>query len=212
MHYRLEIVMPPTEDVKAAIEQIMAPFDENGEERSHAFWDYWLVGGRWSGKKMLAKLGGDRMEKFHAILDEARFTVSALRAGKPTLKPESQIAKVDALWCEHFPDSPIKQCPLFDHYKGDIGDVMRLDEIPKDLTAGHVIIAGPDHTGEGLEAVYRIQDEIWNGVIHVKSEWDGKVSTAIETHLKRIESYRTKYIEKNTPKPDWLVVTVDYHS
>lgn len=209
MHYRLEIVMPPTEDVKAAIEQIMAPFDENGEYRNHAFWDYWLIGGRWSGSKIKALLGDDRIRKFNDLLVEKRVTVSGVQCGKYTLEPASQIAEVDALWCEHFPDSPIKQCPLFDHYKGD---VMRLDEIPKDLEAGHVIVAGPDHTGEGLEATYMIQDEAWNGVTYVKSEWDGKVSTAIEMHLKRIESYRPEYIEKSTPKPDWLVVTVDYHS
>jgi hypothetical protein len=29
MHYHLEVILPPTDDVQAAITQIMAPFDEN---------------------------------------------------------------------------------------------------------------------------------------------------------------------------------------
>jgi hypothetical protein len=32
MHYHLEIVMPPTADVDAAVTQILAPFNENLEE------------------------------------------------------------------------------------------------------------------------------------------------------------------------------------
>ena len=221
MHIHLEVIMPPTDNVEATVAQILAPFDENPPKEddedyvdtSNSFWDYWLIGGRWSGKKIKAKLGQDRIEAFSNLLSEKKVTVSSLRAGKPTLQPASQIPAIDALWREHFPDSPVKECLLFDHYKGNTGDVMRLDELPAEFEAGHVIIAGPSYRDDGsLEATYMIQDEAWNGVTHVKADWDGKVSSAIEKHLKHIESYKPEYIAKQTPKPDWLVVTVDYHS
>ena len=217
MHYHLEIVMPPTDAVEAALAQILDPFyeglDRNDENANgHPFWDFWSIGGRWSGAKVQAMFSEERMQAFHAALSEARVTVSGLISGKEELSPSDQIPAVDALWCEHFPESPIKQCPLFKHYTGNVGDVMRLADVPAGLTASRVIIAGPHYKGEKLEAVYMIQDEAWNGVTHVKCEWDGKVRSAIEKHLERIKSYRPEYIEKMTPQPDWLVVTIDYHS
>ena len=57
-----------------------------------------------------------------------------------------------------------------------------------------------------------ISDDIWNGVMHVKTQWDGKLKTALDAHSEKIKRYRDEYREKRTPKDDWLVVTVDYHS
>lgn len=217
MHYHLEIVMPPTDNVEAALAQILDPFykgldrdDKNAN--GHPFWDFWDIGGRWSGAKVQAMFSEERMQAFNAALSAAKVTVSGLVFGKEELSPSDQIPAVDALWCQHFPESPVKQCPLFQHYTGNVGDVMRFAEIPVGLTAHHVIVAGPHYKGEKLEAAYMIQDEMWNGVTHVKSDWDGKVRSAIEKHLERIKSYRPDYIEKVTPQPDWLVVTIDYHS
>ena len=217
MHYHLELVMPPTDDVEAAVTQILTPFYEgldhdNENANGHPFWDFWSIGGRWSGAKVRAMFSEERMDAFNAALRAAKVTVSGLVFGKEELSPCDQIPAVDALWCEHFPESPVKQCPLFKHYTGNVGNVMRFAEIPVGITAHRVIVAGSHYKGDKLEVVYMIQDEAWNGVTHVKSDWDGKVMTAIEKHLKRIESYRPDYIEKVTPQPDWLVATIDYHS
>jgi len=53
VHFCLEIIMPPTQDVSAAVEQIMKRYDENGSDddgcrNSHAFWDWYVIGGRYA--------------------------------------------------------------------------------------------------------------------------------------------------------------------
>jgi hypothetical protein len=216
-HYHLEIVMPPTDNAKAAVTKILAPFDEGNDKdcegaSGQPFFDYWRIGGQWSGAKVQAKLGEERIAAFNTALNAAGVTVSGLRFGKETLSPASQIEAVDAMWREHFPESPIKECPLFDHYKGNVGDVMRLDEVPQGLTCCRTIIAGPNYKGEGLEACYMVEDSFWNGVRHTKSAWSGKLSDAIAEHLESIKNGSPDYVKSRTPSPDWLVVTVDYHA
>ena len=188
MHYQLEIIMPPTDDVSAAVKEILTPFDENAEDSEdrsmrYVFWDYWLIGGRWSGNKLLSLLGDERLDAFRQLLADRHITAAGLQWGKPTLSPADQRPIVDAMWRDAFPDAPIFECPLFDYYKGNSGDVMMLKEAPRAITCQRVIVAAPDYKGERLESVYMIQESIWNGVTHVETTWD-----------------------------DWLVVTIDYHS
>lgn len=222
MHYHLEIIMPPTEDVEAAIAQILKPFDENGSDEDgnlnlHPFWDFWIIGGRWAGEKLKAGLDQEQLKKFYDKLKEIKITVHGVQCGKQELAPASQIPDVDAVWCEFFPESNTKVCPLFNHYndqyKNSDGypDVMTFDKMPDGLTAERVIIAAPDYE-DTLNATFMIQQESWNGVTHIKADWDGKIKTAIEWHLKRLENYEGEYKRKSTPQDDWLVVTVDYHS
>lgn len=224
MHYHLEIVMPPVENVEEAIAQIMAPFDENGEDEDghrngHAFWDWYVIGGRWAGAKLEATIDPAKKEAFYDELTRRKVTVSGLQAGKQSLQPESQIPMVDALWNEFFPDSPLKVCPFFSHfnnqYKNSEGfpDIMQLKDMPKALMASHVIIAGPTWKDDGtLGAQYMVQGSIWNGVTHVDAKWDGTVQSAIDAHAKSLERAKPEYAAKHLPQDDWFVVTVDYHS
>lgn len=217
MHYHLEIVMPPTDDVKGAVEQIMAPFDENADRSdedasSSPFWDWWQLGGRYSGSKMLDALGRERLDAFYKALTEAKVTVSSFTAGKQTLQPACQAGKVDALWNDMFPDAPVKQCPIFDNYKADNGDVMRLSDLPPRVEAEHVIIAGPNWKGEKLEACYMVRDSIWNGVTHQNTTWDKTLAGALSEWTEKLDGYKEEWRAQRTPRPDWLVVTVDYHS
>ncbi len=225
MHYHLEIVLPPVEDLSAAVAQIMKPFDEcpdtEGEDEDasstrNSFWDWYVIGGRWAGTKLECSLDSDRKEAFFAELTKRNITVSTVQAGKHELSPASQIPMVDALWNEFFPDAPVKVCPFFNHfndqYKGTpfFPDVMTLGQTPKNLTASSVIVAGPGWKDDGtLEARYLIQDQVWNGVNFVVTQWDGLVSSAIEKYLER---YKEAAVAKFRPADDWLVVTVDYHS
>jgi len=218
MHYHLEIIMPPTSDIDAAVTKIMAPFDENGDEkdedfsRRNAFWDFWVVGGRWSGQKVLAVFGEDRIEAFNAVLDKRHVTISGIRFGKPTLKPESQQAMVDALWAEMFPDAPMTQCPLFDHAKGESGDVMLLRDTPRMMKCEHVIVAGPNYTGEKIETLHMLRGSIWNGVTHQETAWDKTIHGALAEFSERLASYKFEYAQTRSPTDDWISVTVDYHS
>src|ERR1700689_5540903 len=151
MHYHLEVIMPPADDVRVAITEIMKPFDEGEEDSHHPFWDWWVIGGRWSGNKLLSTVGS--LDQFYERLKAMKITVSSITCGKQTLSPPDQADKVNALWNEIFPDAPMKECPLFDSYKGGDGDVMAYGELPTSIGCERVIVAAPNYKGEGLEAV-----------------------------------------------------------
>jgi hypothetical protein len=212
-HYHLEIVMPPTDDVQKAVEKILAPFDEDNDEASGPFWDFWVIGGRWSGEKLTCALDKTRMDAFFRALSDKRVTVHGLTCGKQEISPASQIPMVDALWREFFPDSPLKVCPLFRHFNDqyahstDFPDVMPLKDVPVELTAERVIIVGPD-----LQPASMLQQKFWNGVSWIDAKWDGKLTTALVMHRERLKGYRAEYAKQIDPQPDWLVITVDYHS
>lgn len=217
MHYHLEIVIPPTDDVESAVAKLLGPFDENyrdedGDRNKHAFWDFYRIGGRWAGTKIQARFPEDRMEAFYAELKERKVTVSGIQAGKQELSPASQIPMVDEVWRKHFPEGGAV-CPLFAHYQNRYEnsrgepDICRLKDLPPALTAYHVMI-GSD---EG-RTVFMIQESQWNGVTHVDAKWDGKVLSAIALWRDRLANYNPDYAAKVTPKDDWLCVTVDYHS
>lgn len=219
MHYHLEIVMPPTDDVEKSVGEIMEPFNENNEEATHPFWDFWVIGGRWSGAKIEARLGDERLDAFYKKLKEEKVTVSGVQCGKQELYPSSQIGKVDMLWQDYFPDSGLDVCPLFKHSNDQFssssvlpGDICSLGETPTGMKAGHVIVACPNCTGEKMEAEYMIQESIWNGVTHVPTKWDGTLEQAISNHNDWCKNMADTFRERATPRPDWLVVTVDYHS
>lgn len=215
-HYHMEIIIPPTDDVEAHINQLMAPFDENGEGEDHvrgAFWDFWKIGGRWSSHKLITGLGDARMDIFYAALRESKITVSALTFGKLTLQPASQASIVDDLWNSVFPDSPLKVCPLFDNYKGNHGDIMMVKEIPPGLTPETVMIAGPSEwNNRGIQAKTLLHRFVWNGCTHQETKWDGTMEAALAEHHAHIQHAREEYKAKYTVRPDWLCVTVDYHS
>lgn len=219
MHYHLEIILPPVTDVESTIAEIMAPLSEsNDHEDSNGkgFYDYYVIGGRWAGRKLEAKIGDDNIKKFNEKLKEMKITVSSLQAGKQSLHPKEQIPVVDALWREFFPDSGIDVCPLFSHSNNQynehlIGDICRLSEVPHEFSASRLIIAGYNYK-ENISALHMRQEDFWNGFNHEKTNWDTLVNTAVSEYKKSLTNYKEEYQQKNTPKDNWLAVTVDYHS
>ena len=225
MHYHCEIIMPPTDtdDVLEKVSKIMAPFNEcepdNPEEAEewsarNGFWDYWLIGGRWSGIKAQSRIDPKRLEEFFEELQHRKVTVSGVQFGKQELSPSSQIPMVDSLWREWFPDAGFDACPLFKH-AGDLlnDDICSFGRAPLDMKCERVIVAGPIFRDPTVfEAVYMVEDSIWNGVTHQKTVWDGTIRQAVEQHNERLASYSDEYREKFTIRPDWTVVTIDYHS
>jgi hypothetical protein len=216
-HYHLEIIMPPTEDVEKAVEQILAQFDENAEgedaDTRSAFWDFWVIGGRWAGAKMQAAVGQDKIDAFYEWAKKQKIMVSRLQFGKQNIPDANQRAMVDAKWSELCPDFR-GPCPMFQHandqYSSDSVlplDVCRLDQMPTGLTASRVIIAGPRfRKPTEREAAYMLTSSIWNGCTWQDTKWDGLVSSAIAQHQEQERR------DEHKPAADWLVVTVDYHS
>lgn len=216
MHYHLEIIMPPTDDVEAAVEQIMKPFDENGDDSYRPFWDFYSIGGRWAGAKAQVELDTEKLAAFRQWLVDEKVMVKGLVCGKEELADEATIAKVDAKWREMFPGAG-ERCTLFRHsndpYHNDYlpGDVMRLDALPASISCERCIIATRQHDGK-IEAESMQQESFYNGVQHIKTTWNGTVAEALSAHAERVGNYAEVARARHTPQPDWLVVTVDYHS
>ena len=209
MHFCLEIIMPPCpkEEIEDRISNILEPFNENNEDANQAFWDWWVISGRYSGTKITSILDEDKLDDFYRALQDNEVTVSSVVAGKERLAPESQIELVDNLWKEFFPNYPGEHCPLFAHAGSKLpGDIITFSELHPKQTAYRVIIAGENGVA------YMVEREFWNGVTHIETKWDGKVVSAVGAHLDKLKNYSDEYREKVTPKDDWLVVTVDYHS
>jgi len=222
MHYHCEIIMPPTDDVEAAVKLIMAPFYEGEEDEdiksNHPFWDFWVIGGRWAGAKQKATYDKEKLEAFYAWCTEEKITVSGLTAGKQSIQPVSQIPMVDAKWNEMFPSAKFSACPLFAHSNDQYsskslidGDICKVSEVPDNLECSRVIVACFDYQDK-LYAEHMLSDSIYNGCNFERTKWNGTIVDAISDYEKSHSSYRDEWKEKNTIKPDWLVVTVDYHS
>jgi hypothetical protein len=216
MHYHLEIIMPPTEDVEAAVEKIMSPlreWDGEAESNAHGFWDWWVIGGRYSGAKAEVACGEQPMAEFNHWLNEQKIMVEGLVAGKQRIADAAQVALVDAEWSRRFPRFS-GNCPLFAHSNNQYDsastlplDVCTVSELPAELKSYRVII-----TDTAIKARCMLATDLWNGVTHQNTDWDGSISKALEMWTAKFASYREDYVIRNTIQPDWLVVTVDYHS
>jgi len=204
-HYSCEVIIPPTDDVKKSIDEVMNSFNKY---EPCSWYDCYEIGGRYSGNKIIAEIGGDKIESFIAELKKQKITVSCIQAGKETLAPASQQKIVDELWRKTFPDKG-DVCPLFDHYKGN-SNICTVTEIPEKLSAYRLIIAGPKYSNDlrefsyenGLTCQRMLVQEFWNGVEYQRTTWDGNVKEGIEMLR-----------AKNWPiASNWLVVTIDYHN
>lgn len=224
MHFRAEIVLPKVDDLESAIGRIMKPFDENQspEDEDYSrfqFWDFWVIGGRFSGAKLQAMLDKEKLDLFYKELKDRKVTVSGVTCGKQDLSPSDQIPMVDDLWKDFFPDTGFDKCPLFGHSNNQYdsestipGDICELKDVPESLTAETVIFAGYDYDGEELKAEHLTREDYWNGCNHQKTAWDGLFKSALDDYLEYISRCAETYKERVQPREDWLVVSVDYHS
>lgn len=219
MHNLLEIIIPnKTEDIKTAVSQVMEPFDENGEEPTVAFWDFYSIGGRFAGQKLIHTFDKVKLDKFYNLLEENKITVSGFQCGKQEISPSSQIPLVDELWNSLFTENDNRPCPIFKHsndqydnYGIICGDIMPVKEC-LDFKCGHIIIAAKQEYNGKYGAEYMLQDCIWNGVIHQDTNWNGEIGSCVESFTERIKTYRDEYKAKFSDIQNWLSVTVDYHS
>lgn len=225
MHHHCEIIMPPSNNISEDIKKIMAPFDENpheneDEDTSQGFWDWYIIGGRWAGTKETCRHDPNKISAFNAELNRAGVTVSGIQCGKQELSPASQIPFVDKLWNDMFPtqNGEIVSCPLFNHSNNQYNsndllgcDIATLDDLPEKLNCSRVIIAGPNYKDD-LAVSFMLCEDIWNGVNHMPIDWDGTVQTALAQFKETLSAYRKEYREKVTPQNNWLCVTIDYHS
>jgi len=208
MHYHMEVILPNTTDVKGSLNKFLEQFSENNEDSRTGFWDWWQIGGRYSASKAEALCDPQKLAEFYEELKKQKVTVSGLTWGKQELSPPSQEAFVDGLWLKYFPDSPMKHAPMFKHSGQEIGvmDICKVLEVPPLLNAYSVLICNDE------DAATLLHKEMWNGCTHQKTEFNGNVSEAIAKHNESLKNYSDEYRERSIVRPDWLCVTVDYHS
>lgn len=148
-------------------------------------------------------------DKFHDRIKDEKVTVSSVTMGKQTIHPASQIPMVDRIWKECTGlDGP---CFLFDHCTGDSLDVCRVDAIPAGFKTGHLIVAAPNYKGE-VEAQFMLEQLYWNGCNYQETKFTGDVHEAMAMYAEHVGRYNEKAQDKLRIQPDWLCVTVDYHS
>lgn len=220
MHSHCEIIVPSNADIEAAVSSIMGPFYEGDEDSTNGFWDFYSIGGRWSGAKLMAQYDDAKIDEFRKWCSEEGITVSRVQFGKQELSPASQIPKVDAKWNEMFPppDGKPIPCPIFKHSGERLpGDVLPLGDVGN-VQCERVIFAGPSwdrdskaHAGP-LEATFMLVRSDWNGVNHMPVAWDGTIESARRAFVDKLRNYKDEYREQITPRDDWLAVTIDYHS
>lgn len=202
-HAIAEIVMPPTNNIEAAVKQAMAC---NCEDRPD-WWDFYVIGGRFSGNKMLARIATEKIFSFYAELAKRKITVSAVQFGKQTICPEHHIPTVDKLWQEMVPGFGDK-CILFSHahdqYGGSgifAGDICHVSEIPANLECDRLIVARNRQYGAGLFVEEMLVKSLWNGISWQSTKFSGNVKEGI-----------TLVGEQCAVADDWVVVTVDFHN
>jgi hypothetical protein len=219
MHHLLEIILPnDTKNISSAIAEIMEPFDENGEDTHHTFWDFYVIGGRWAGQKQVSLFDQEKVKKFYELLKENKVTVSGLQCGKQEISPADQIPFVDNLWNDLFPENDGRPCPLFNHsndqydeYGIICGDILPVKEC-HDFECGHIIIAEKKEYSGKYEAEFMLQTDIWNGVTHQDTNWDGKIGSAVDLFKEKTKRYADEWKKKFENIDNWVSVTVDYHS
>lgn len=211
MHYQLEVILPPggtTLDEDLAL--VMDSFREEQEDGDDApgtadWYDWWEIGGRWSGNHALAHVEPALLAAFREELHQRKVTVSGIQFGKQELSPATQIPEVDRLWREMVPRCG-NECPLFQHSK-PTGDVCLYSEVSGTLKAKRVIICERREAG-GIRVRRMVVTSLWNGTEHQKTDFDGNVRAFVEAQ---------RMSESGWPKPvdvkdDWVAVTIDYHN
>lgn len=228
MHVHLEVLVPPTDNPVDDVETLLKPFDESAEDEEgysrYTFWDWWVIGGRWSCSHLLADIGKGRMDKF--VEEMPKYKVSGVQTAgglyEVPVEPDGVRDELLELWKVHFPEYA-EQCPfwgLTDQYDrgGRPNDIVPAGSISKSLTCSQLLIGW--RPKETIRPLLMLQDDFYNGVSWQDSAWDGKVLASIEAHNEKTrarkdgarEGWWEEYGSRQVVGEDWLAVTVDYHT
>lgn len=226
-------MIPPVDNIEEAVSSVMKPFDKNVEEgdvynKKYLFWDWYVLGGRFAGKKTIARCDRVVLDRFYAWLSDEKITLSGFQCGKQELEPSTQREKVDKKWNEMFPSSTgtLVPCPIFSHSNDPYnrnnngmidGDVCSLKD-SMNATCSHVIFAGPSYAHETkdyvgpLEVFYMLSRDVWNGVNFMGVDWDGTVGNAVDKCNEYLENRSLPHEVFGLTMDKGITVTVDYHN
>ncbi len=208
MHYHAEVLLAlfkdePLDSIKALISKIMEPFSEHLEVEKYeedgetywmnpiGFWDWWQIGGRWTGKHDDYKPEDDprNIEKCHIC------NSTGLRDDKSGIEHRKKDPSYTCNGCGFY-NSETKLWEQSHYGKGMClswptnwadheGDIVPVQQIKKDFSCYSLIINNK---------VYH--QEEWTGNNFVQTEFDGNVTNKL----------------KELNITDGYLATVDYHS
>lgn len=242
-HYHMELILPPQPDreaVRKASHQILLPFREEQDPlpedeyheiyEGHRFWDWYVIGGRWTRDHIVARLDETKLQDFWDNFAEAGMEGPGFQmpGSHPQLTPES-VLRAHELWADFFPND---ECPFWqkdgrrpgeacDHKS----DICTVGELGENAGAYRLLIATLDGHLK-YKAAHLISTSFWNSVSWQDAKWEGDVHQAIgdyngtrqaEIDRRRdkdgvADEWSLKYGIPSLVGDDWHAVTVDYHS
>ena len=188
MHYHCEVYLEERpENIFETVSKIMEPYflilpDEDDEYNPNGFWDWFVIGGRWSGAHTEMLLDQEKLKQFYKICDEKElFWVG------PDRPAEVQEAKRKEEFLKLFPDFKgiIPTCRDTYRIDGYSDDIIEVEKVTEHLSCYTLIL--PDEV---------LHTEIWDGNKFCETHFDGCVKHALDER-----GITTGYL-----------VTVDYHS
>jgi hypothetical protein len=148
MHYHAEVLIKDLVNIEDSIEKAMEPFKETWkEEEISGFWDWWQIGGRWTGIKSGYKPSEDprNIEECPYCNGTGTRTDMVVENGCNACHGKGKKVKWPTEWVEYQ------------------GDVCHVNEVKEDLTCHTMIL--------GEKAL--LEDE-WNGETWVDGKLKGR--------------------------------------
>lgn len=195
MHNLMEIIVPPHLDPVEAIGLAMDPYNMNhdSEDFVDTFFDYYNIGGRWSGTHLKSKLGLKRLQIFENEILQIK---PGLRDFPNTPEDKKRCFEI---WGKHFPEVK-DSCPFWGNQapEGTNEDYHFLDI----TTVGEL----GDEVKCATFAIINCYGESFKNLIHLE-EWNGE-----DWELTGFNGVKEELLRHPSVRKDWWIVTLDYHS
>jgi len=166
MHSSVLIIAEPQENYPLYVQKVMEPYSE--EESKNGWWDWYVIGGRWSGELTEIKLDQDKLKKIREEFEKQGLNWISMEKTN-----EIQKEKSHKLWREFFGNEwKDEEIPIYrdsyaeNGFNDDIQPVSNFTpEQLKLLNTAHVI---------DKDGCYSY-DSVWSGKTYLEDkEWNEK--------------------------------------
>lgn len=171
MHYYALVVIPEeSTDIEAAVASAMGPHEENWDEETHTgFWDWWQVGGRYTG----------RITGYDPRTDPANYSVCEFCKGTGVRKDEIAASSGTHLreitepnhprfgergWCNGCDGRGMRLNWDLRPYPGDIGRAKDVKSRPFTLVTPAGVTHREDWTGEDWRDQSEAMEAAWSAL------------------------------------------------
>lgn len=178
----LVLVAENADDVEEKVAELLEPYNENGEwNREGSRWDWWVIGGRWTGA-----LDGYDPEKDPANVETCNLCAgTGMRNDEIGRKHRAQNPEYTCNGC----DGEGKRVKWPTQWKRHQGDMVPATKVPSEFTPFALVT--PDgawresgHMGWfGVSSDNREQDEWAKTVRAILGEWPNTTAVIVDCHV-----------------------------